>query len=226
MVKYFLVGGTVRDKLMGLVPKDLDYAVECSSYEEMRQSILDRGGKLYLEKPEYLTIRAKIPGLGDADFTACRKEGAYSDCRHPDSVEMGTIYEDLSRRDCRCNAIAQDEQGNYIDPYNGREDIKYRILRCVGSTNERFREDALRILRVMRFCITKDFRMSEEIEEAMFDSNLIKLLWTISQERIREELHKCFAHDTLSTLEMLQTFPLIAPIVFSSIWLKPTTEGK
>ena len=88
--KFFQVGGCVRDRLMGVPCHDIDFSVEAESFEAMREAILERGGTIYLDTPEFFTIRAKEPGLGTVDFVLCRKEGAYSDGRHPDKVEMGT----------------------------------------------------------------------------------------------------------------------------------------
>jgi tRNA nucleotidyltransferase (CCA-adding enzyme) len=95
-IEYFKVGGFVRDAILGVKSKDIDYAVQAPSYEAMAADIVARGGKIFYEKPEYLTIRAKMNGE-DADFVLCRKEGAYSDARHPDKVEPGTIDDDLAR---------------------------------------------------------------------------------------------------------------------------------
>src|SRR5579859_2576372 len=148
MPNFYLVGGYVRDKILGIPSKDLDYSVEAASYEEMRQSIIDRGGTILLETPNFFTIRARI-GKEVSDYVLCRKDGAYSDSRHPDSVEHGTLHDDLARRDFTMNAIAIDSDGNYIDPFNGISDIKNKLIRCVGNAQDRFDEDALRMLRAI-----------------------------------------------------------------------------
>src|SRR4051812_9903063 len=109
--KIYLVGGAVRDKIMNITPKDLDYSIECESFDAMRQYIIDRGGTIFLETPQYFTIRAKVPELGAADFVLCRRDGMYKDNRRPETVEVGTIFDDLARRDFTMNAIAIDEQG-------------------------------------------------------------------------------------------------------------------
>ncbi len=103
MVKIYLVGGSIRDQLLGLKSKDLDYAVEAGSYEEMRDYIKENG-KIFLETPEYLTIRAHLKNGEPADFVLCRKDGEYSDGRRPDKVTPGTLYDDLARRDFTVNA--------------------------------------------------------------------------------------------------------------------------
>lgn len=192
MVKLYKVGGCVRDEILGLKSKDIDYAVTASSYEEMKDYLISLEANIFLEKPEYLTIRAKVKGE-DADFVLCRKDGAYSDGRRPDSVKIGTIEDDLARRDFTMNAIAIDENGNYIDPFNGVLDIKLGIIKCVGSS-DRIREDSLRMLRALRFAITKKFIMGYEIERILH--NEYNLLKNISRERIYEELNRMFSFST------------------------------
>jgi len=227
VVKLFQVGGSVRDEILGVQSKDLDYSCEASSFEEMRQFILDRGGEIFLEQPQYFTIRAKI-NKDVSDFVLCRKESKYSDGRRPDKVEIGNIFDDLARRDFTMNAIAKLEDGSYLDVYNGISDIKNGVIKCVGSTWDRFKEDSLRGLRAMRFEITKNMTMSTEITNVLESQKYVDLLHNISQERIREELTKCFRHSTLETLRMLEDFRRVRDFIFDndSMWLKPTMEEK
>ena len=138
-IKIYRIGGCVRDKILGLKPKDIDFAVEAKSYQQMKEFIQENG-KIYCEIPKYFTIRAKYNGT-DADYTLCRKEKDYTNKRHPDKVMIGTLYDDISRRDFTCNAIAIAEDGHIIDYFNGMKDIENRILRCVGNTKERLMED-------------------------------------------------------------------------------------
>jgi len=228
--KFYLVGGAVRDKLLGTQSKDLDYAVEASSYEEMIAAIKERGGEIFLEKPEFATVRAKLPQLGAADYVLCRKDGYYSDGRRPDSVMPGTLLDDLSRRDFTINAMAIDENGRYIDPFNGIQDLNKRYIRCVGDARERFSEDSLRILRAFRFAITKEFELDKLIEDAICDPNISDLIRNVSGERIREELYKCFRHNTFATIDYLfKEYPHIGALLLnpeSVIWLKPTLEQR
>ena len=229
-VKFYKVGGAVRDQILGLKSKDLDFAVECSSYEEMRQAIIDRDGKIFLEQPQYLTIRAKLGDDVAADYVMARRDGTYThDGRRPDFVEPGTILDDLKRRDFTVNAIAIDEEGNYLDPHNGKEDIKDKIIRCVGDPKDRFREDSLRMLRAIRFSITKGFRIEEATMRPLFDIDYIDLLNNISVERIAEELKRCFEHDTLATMDFLDQNEYLKRKLFSrfkngQIWLMPVIE--
>lgn len=226
-VKMYRVGGCVRDKLMGFKSKDIDYSVEAPSYSAMREAIVARGGQIFLETPEYLTIRAKVPNLGAADFVLCRKDGQYSDGRHPDLVEPGTLTEDLARRDFTMNAIAEAEDGTLFDPFGGQADIKRRIIKCVGSAQKRFEEDYLRMLRAIRFTVTKKMIMDDKIVQCLQDPQMVKRLLDVSVERVYEEMMKAFKHDTLDTLVLLETFDLVRNIVLgpqTGLWLKPTLE--
>ena len=225
-IKLYKVGGWVRDKLLGVQSKDLDYAVEAPSYEAMRAYVAERG-TIFFEKPEYLTIRGKINGE-DVDFVLCRKDGDYSDGRRPDSVQPGTIYDDLARRDFTMNAIALGENGIYIDPYNGRLDIEDRVISCVGKAEDRFNEDALRILRAFRFSVTKNFNMDWKTESLIREEAMINMLSSVSEERIREELQKCFSFDTLDTIGKLNKFPVLRDWIFTNtnLWLEVTAKKK
>jgi tRNA nucleotidyltransferase (CCA-adding enzyme) len=229
-VKYYRVGGSVRDELLGVVSKDIDYAVEAPDYATMLAWIKSKGGKVFLEQPQYWTVRAHMPGKQPADFVLCRRDGQYSDGRRPDTVNVGTLYDDLARRDFTMNAIAYDEdKGEYIDPHNGIADLKAKFLRCVGSAKERFHEDALRILRAIRFAIVKDVTLCDQIQDAFSDKSLIdKLTTTISEERIREELYKCFAHSTAKTIHYLTQYKMVDCLFRSesNFWLMPTFRSR
>jgi tRNA nucleotidyltransferase/poly(A) polymerase len=227
MIQLFKVGGAVRDQFLGVKSKDLDYAVEAPSYEAMRDFIADNG-KIFLEKPEYFTIRAKVNGE-DADFVLCRKEHGYSDGRRPDSVTIGDIYDDLSRRDFTMNAIAiHTGEGAIVDPHQGVRDIERKLIRCVGKAEERFNEDSLRMIRAVRFAITKNFVMDWDIQNALHDRVLLEKLENVSKERIREELNRCFKHNTMATLKMFERFPHLRDVVFSddTLWLEATNKDK
>lgn len=223
MVNFYKVGGCVRDAFMKRKCKDIDYSVEAPSYEDMRIAIINRGGTIFLESPEYLTIRAKVPKFGACDFVLCRKDGTYKDNRHPESVVPGTLYDDLSRRDFSMNAIAEAEDGSICDPFNGIDAIRNKLIKCVGKPAERFNEDALRLLRAIRFSITLDFTLSEDIQTSLHDPKLVDKLKLISKERVREELLKCFKHNTRVTLNYFRYYPLIADAVLDTgLWLEPT----
>lgn len=122
-IKFYQVGGSVRDSFIGLKSKDIDYAVEAPSFDAMREAIKERGGEIFLETPQFLTIRANVPGMGACDYVLCRKDGEYVDGRRPETVTAGTILDDLARRDFTMNAIAIAEDGTILDPFDGRKDI-------------------------------------------------------------------------------------------------------
>jgi len=238
-VRIFQVGGHVRDQLLGRESKDIDYAVEAGSFDEMREWVAARALKIFLEKPEFLTIRATFPSdaefASDAtafdvrDFVLCRKDGAYSDGRRPDSVEVGNIFDDLARRDFSVNAIAISDAGKIIDPHGGVKDIERRLLRTVGPASVRFSEDALRVIRAMRFSITLGFQLDDEIRRVFLDGSFSKKLSAVSPDRIRGELRKCFIHDTGRTLDFLSWIhPSYRSATFNEagVWLIPTQKNK
>ncbi len=229
MVKIYQVGGSVRDMFLGVKSKDIDYAVEASSWEEMREYILSKG-KIYLETPKYFTIRAHIDKLGDADFVLCRKDGDYSDGRRPDSVKIGTLEDDLARRDFTMNAIAINmDNGLVIDPYNGRADIARKVIKCVGEPWDRFSEDALRMLRALRFSITKNMTIYPTIVLAFQNDKLLEMLENnISIDRKIDELRKMLKFNTWETLLELIRYPGLFNVLFkrsdSRLWLEPTLK--
>lgn len=223
-MKFYKVGGCVRDAILGIPSKDIDYSVEAPSYAAMREEIAKRG-KIFKEDEEFFTIRAII-NKEAADFVLCRKERDYSDGRHPDAVEIGTLDDDLARRDFTMNAIAQKDDGTYYDPHDGIRDIKFGLIRCVGEAKDRFKEDSLRMLRAIRFSITKQFALDGEIKRCLDDVELVGLLANVSMERVREELNKAFKCDTLATLHLLATYPYIQHQIFHQkrLWLESTLK--
>jgi tRNA nucleotidyltransferase (CCA-adding enzyme) len=230
-MKLFEVGGCVRDELLGMPSKDIDFAVEAPSFMAMREEMIRRGFSIFQESPQFLTIRAKFPNQRlVADFVLCRKESGFSNGRHPDHVEPGTIYDDLARRDFTINAIAKCvESGTIIDPHNGVQDLKNKQLRAVGNAQERFSEDALRCLRALRFSITKDLEIHPEVWRAFDLPELPSLLSSVSVERKREELGKAFAADSLRAMRLLMGLsPALQEAIFAdgNLWLKPTLGGK
>jgi tRNA nucleotidyltransferase (CCA-adding enzyme) len=224
-ITFYEVGGSIRNELLGMPSKDKDFACECESFEAMEENIAALG-KIYLSKPEYLTIRANIPNMGSCDYVLCRKESGYSDKRHPDKVEPGTILEDLSRRDCTMNAIAKNViTGEIIDPYNGRTDIKFKQIRCVGNAKERLQEDTLRAWRILRFAIVLDFQITDDTIKAI-QSLRLEDFTNISAERICEEIKKMFMHDTYKSFYLLAQFPfLFQAMVNKNIRFKPIFEN-
>jgi tRNA nucleotidyltransferase (CCA-adding enzyme) len=152
-----------------------------------------------------------------ADFVLARKEGEYTDGRRPDKVEPGTLEDDLARRDFTMNAIAKSpDDGSYVDPFKGREDIASRLIRAVGDPYERLREDALRAARAVRFSVTKGFEIESELWNALQDPMVLDdIQHKISDERIDVELSKMFRHDTVASLFMLGRLPSLTRAMFS-----------
>lgn len=236
----YLVGGAVRDRLLGLPTKDYDYSVVVNpelgltieeAYEFMADHLRDLGFSIFLETPQYLTIRAKFPKGHEhekitADFVLARKDGPYSDGRRPDWVEPGSLEDDLRRRDFTVNALAEDENGQIIDLFGGQRDLFSKLLKAVGDPKERLLEDPLRVFRAVRFAVTKGFHLDRELRRAMRTVGILDKLETVSADRIRDELHRCFAYDSTATILTLggrhsELLPIIAD---KGIWFAPTTK--
>jgi len=236
-IAVYMVGGAIRDEILGVPNKDIDFAVEASSYEAMREFILEHG-RIYLETPEFFTIRAHIDDMngwhGDADFVLCRKEREYTDGRRPDVVEVGDIYDDLSRRDFTMNAICRMVHpiiaDKYYDPFKGIDDLRRGRIRCVGNPRARMAEDALRMLRAVRFSVTKEMALDVNIKAILKNERYLTMLHdNISVDRKRDELMKMFKFSTLKSLVVLIMYPGVASAVLGNdevLWLKPTTEKK
>ena len=220
-VRLFEVGGCVRDEILGVQSKDIDFAVEAPSFAIMKRHIEHEGLKIFQTKEEFLTIRAGVPKghklrerCKDADFVLCRKDGPTVDGRRPEFVEAGTILDDLARRDFTVNAIARCvETGELLDPHGGRADLEARKLRFVGNAADRIDEDGLRILRGLRFSLTKGLRIADE-DHAIMESKA-EMLASVSTERISDELNKMFVFDTLKTLIALQAFSHVRATIFA-----------
>lgn len=211
-VRLYEVGGCVRDSLLGIKAKDVDFAVEAPSFDAMLAHIeQDLGLKVFLSKPEFFTVRAGVPEghklrerCKDADFVLCRKDGPSTDGRRPDFVEAGTILDDLARRDFAVNAMARDPfTGELIDPHGGQRDLQFRVLQFVGDPLTRIREDGLRVMRAYRFAVTKGLRIVPNTDNALRSPEAAEMLQKVSVERIREELEKMLAFNTFLTLNYL-----------------------
>ncbi len=183
----YLVGGCVRDMLIGRAPKDWDVATDAKPAEIQRlfpDSVYEN---------DFGTVGIKTesadPALAIIQVTTYRIEGKYTDKRHPDEVKFASnIEDDLSRRDFTVNALAMNLKGDVIDPFGGERDIKDRVIRTVGAPEERFSEDALRLMRAVRFSVELDFEIEMNTRRA-----IVKLaggLESIAKERVRDELVK------------------------------------
>jgi len=226
-IKTYLVGGAVRDHILGLDPKDLDYSVVASSFSAMKSWLEDEGYTIFLEHEDFGVIRAR-KGKQVADYVICRKDGVYSDGRRPDFVEVGTLEDDLRRRDFTINSLAMDESGKVIDLFGGVKDLQYRRLRAVGDPMDRLREDPLRAFRALRFSVTKAMEIDKDLAHAMQVLSVIDSMESVSTDRIRVELGKMFAFDSTASMELLiRTYPdYLRVAVDRGIWFEPTVKGR
>ena len=177
------VGGCVRDSLLGLTPGDWDICT--SALPEEVVACFGAAGTIPTGmKHGTVTVRS---GGRTAEVTTYRSDGAYTDHRRPDAVVfLGSLAEDLKRRDFTVNAMALDASGQVVDLCGGREDLAAGILRCVGTPEERFREDALRILRALRFAARLGFAIEGATGRAMLACRA--LVRGLSPERVFTEL--------------------------------------
>jgi len=235
-IRIFEVGGSIRDEMLGIDnPPDRDFCAEAPSWSALLQWCEVNMDRVFLVTPEFFTVRGRI-GKDAIDIVMCRIDGASSDGRHPDQVELGTLSDDLARRDFTVNAMAWEVDhklnrvGELIDPHNGRQDLKNNTLKCVGITQQRLQEDGLRLLRAARFIITKGFLPDEDLKHVLETSTWWSWLEeTVSTERIREELQKMFTHDTAATMKFLVwncSVNAVRKLFDDDIWLKPTMEKK
>ena len=183
----YAVGGCARDSIMGRTPDDWDITTSATP-DEMLEIFAREGIRTIPTGLSHGTVSVLLDGV-TYECTTYRIEGSYSDSRHPDFVSFTRdIRDDLSRRDFTVNAIAIHPSGELIDVFGGMADIENRIIRCVGDPKERFTEDALRILRAIRFSATLGFK----IDKATFDAAFItkKGLANVSIERKMTEIGK------------------------------------
>ena len=243
MPKLFKVGGVVRDGLLGIQSKDIDFAFVLDDLDktveegflEMEKWMLDRGYTIFLSTPDMFTIRGKFPkdhknaGLV-ADFVMARKEVGYVPGTRRPILELGTIEDDLIRRDFTLNALAVDEDDKLIDLFGGVADLESKTLRTPLPAEQTMMDDPLRILRALRFSITKGFSISDAIWIAMGQPEILeKLEKVVSAQRIREEIFKMMKHDTVKSIELFRRvedmIPGFTALAFGrGLWLKPTFE--
>lgn len=190
----YMVGGCTRDLMLGKTPKDWDFATNAKP-EEICGLFPD-----YYANNEYGTIGVKTesenPSLKVVEVTPYRTEGTYSDARRPDSVTFGvSLDEDLERRDFTINALAyRISTEQLVDNFNGLEDLQAKRLKAVGDPNERFAEDALRMLRAVRLAAELDFVIEANTMAAIINNN--QQLSRISIERITSEFIRTIASET------------------------------
>ena len=243
MPQIYEVGGCVRDEIIGVHTNDIDFTFVLENtdqtvdegWEQMLSHLKTKGFKIFLETKDCFTVRAKFPkghvneGLV-ADFVMARKEVGYIDGTRQPILELGTLEDDLTRRDFTLNALAKDLDGNIIDLFDGQTHLKQKVLITPLEPIKTFMDDPLRMIRALRFSITKGFDIHPTVWDAIFTPGLIdKLSEVVSQERIQGEVTKMMKHDTVKTLRLLSVIDkkdsrLIEIMFGGDIWLLPSTK--
>lgn len=224
---FFEVGGAIRDEMLGIRSKDVDFTVVgATSFDGMVAELEARGFVILKTTPETLTAVGRVPAsMPDllartkvADFVMARRESSASDGRRPEMIEPGSLLDDLARRDFTVNAMARDPHtGEIIDPHGGQDDLASMVLSFVGDPMTRIEEDPLRVARAFRFCVTKGFLPSHATWEAITSEEAATLVRTkrertsdrlaVPTERLQVEMDKTFMGDTLRALRFIGEAP-------------------
>lgn len=210
----YVVGGCVRDSLLGLTPKDWDLCTSATPEEMQRVfsgcHVVETG----LKHGTLTVVLDHIP----YEVTTYRVDGAYTDHRHPDGVTfVADVKEDLARRDFTVNAMAYHPDTGLVDAFGGQEDLRRGVIRCVGEAERRFDEDALRILRALRFASSYGFSIEEKTASAIHA--LKSTLHDVAAERIRVEMAKLLCGRGVGAIlceyshVFTELFPQLAPMV-------------
>ncbi len=217
--KAYVVGGFVRDYVLGKHGGDID--ITTSALPMTIEKILtEKGIKVVETGIKHGTVTAVINNE-QYEITTFRKDGDYEDNRHPDSVLfVDDVKEDLKRRDFTVNAMAYNHNDGIVDLFGGIDDIDNKIIRAVGDPNKRFKEDALRIMRAIRFSSVLGFGIEENTKKAIFDNK--ELLKNVSVERIYTELIKLLLGDNV--LNVLREYKEVIAVVIPE--LVPTFDCK
>ena len=215
----YLVGGSVRDMILRKTPTDYDIAT--SAFPDEIESVFSNFKTIDIGKKFGTIIVSQEKG--DVEITTFRKEGKYLDGRRPEWVSFfSDVKDDLSRRDFTINAIAYNKTKGILDPFEGREDLKRRIIKTVGNPEERFNEDYLRILRAARFASQLEFTIDESTFQAgkQYSSHIKK----VSMERIFNEVYKLLLNQIPSygirILEKMGVLKVILPEIIPAIGFK------
>jgi len=207
----YVVGGCVRDFLLEKDAKDWDLTTNAKP-EEIQKVFPDS-----FYENNFLTVTVRTGSekleLAEIEITTYRLEAKYSDKRHPDQVKYAEkLEDDLSRRDFTVNAMAMNDKKEIIDLFDGKTDLKNKVIRTVGNTEERFNEDALRMLRAVRFATTLEFTIEEKTKIAIKKNSI--WLEAVSKERIRDEFVKIIMADKAADgIELLRELDLLKYIV-------------
>lgn len=219
----YLVGGAVRDYLLGKTPHDIDVTTSAAPLEIKAcfSKTIDTG-------IQHGTVLVLLNGEG-IEVTTFRTESAYSDNRRPDAVEfVKSLPEDLKRRDFTINAMAMTKDLEVIDPFGGQEDLKRKLIRAVGEPERRFAEDALRMLRAVRFSSQLNFTIDEET--LMSIKRQAHLITSVAMERIKIEIDKIMANPhTQRSMDYLKSAALTEHLpggyLFETKWDSYISEG-
>ena len=202
----YIVGGCVRDALLGLTPQDYDMCT--SALPEQTEAVFS-DFPLVLAGKKHGTVGVVIDG-SVVEITTYRTEGGYTDNRHPEWVKfVPTIEEDLSRRDFTVNSMAYSPSRGLADPFGGRADLEAKILRAVGDPQTRFREDSLRILRGVRFAVKYALTPEDATMDAMVE--LRNLMDNLARERVFDELCKLLL--LVDMEDLLRFAPILAAVI-------------
>ncbi|NFO04201.1 CCA tRNA nucleotidyltransferase [Clostridium botulinum] len=194
----YIVGGCVRDSILNTIPKDWDITTKARPEEVIK--LFD---KVILTGVKHGTVTVLINSEG-YEVTTYRMDGKYEDSRHPKQVNfVSNLKEDLARRDFTINAMAYNKEEGLIDYFEGVSDLKKKVIKTVGNSEKRFSEDALRMLRAIRFSSQLDFSISNETLNSI--KNLRYNIKNISKERIREEFNKILLSSTKGIDILIET---------------------
>lgn len=202
----FVTGGAVRDLIMHKEPHDYDIATSAlpEDVKKLFTRTIDTGIK-------HGTVTAIVNGVG-YEITTFRTDGIYTDGRHPEQVRfVNSVYTDCARRDFTINSMMYGSDGEMIDFFGGHTDIEKKLIRCVGESEKRFKEDALRMLRAVRFSAALSFDIEPNTEKAIRKCSM--LIKRVSTERIFEELNKILLSDNPDHIRVLHELGLLRYII-------------
>lgn len=208
----YIIGGYTRDKILKNEESfDVDITTNAKP-KEVKELFKDLDMKLY----EYGNVSFELDNY-KFDVTTFRKDISYNTNRKPDKiVYVDSLKEDLKRRDFTINTICLDKDRNVIDYYNGKNDLKKKIIKSVGNADEKFKEDPLRILRAIRFASHYKFKLDKEVKEAIIKNK--DLLKNLSYERKKEELSKMFCSQNKKySIDLLKKLELLEPLELKNI---------
>lgn len=220
----FVVGGCVRDSIIGRDISDWDITTNAVPEDVIR---IFSDEKKYLCGIKHGTVTLIINSI-PFEITTYRIDGYYRDFRRPESISFSTkLDEDLKRRDFTINAMAYNEHSGLIDAFNGKNDIENKIVRCVGNPDKRFMEDALRMLRAVRFTAQLGFLLDCETEKSII--NNAYLIKNISNERVRDEITKIIMSNNPGIIYsplIFRLFHYILPETYASSCIVPDENGR